>query len=390
MVEKLNHFPVNWIDGMKINKSHFLAMQENVAELVNDAIGIHTTPMSYGLLNLGNQNKEAIKITLGIDNHKLLRVRVEECHAITPNGSRIEISRNFTDTLDLQIPYAEDTYQIKEGEQHALLACISVNTMKRIPFGEPDPEEVPPRYPSTQPEYKLHLINADEFRSGIGFGGFYLAIGKIMIGEVTTLDEEYIPASMMVSSHPKLIDMQASIAHTFGQLEIYSVQISQKINRNEQTSVLANMMMGLSDFTSNYLGQALTQFRWFSLHEHPAAMFSSVVSLARIMKNFIDSKSGSGKEELLNYFADWCDLTQGDFETLFTSLINTNYDHVHINKTATSCLYFLDKIEKLFETLNRLDYIGKKKENIELFVAETDKNDSIVNTSKRHNFFVEK
>ena len=87
MVEKLNHFPVNWIDGMKINKSHFLAMQDNVAELVNDAIGIHTTPITYGLLNLGSQNKEAIKITLGIDNHKLLRVRVEECHAITPNGS---------------------------------------------------------------------------------------------------------------------------------------------------------------------------------------------------------------------------------------------------------------------------------------------------------------
>jgi hypothetical protein len=390
MVEKLNHFPVNWIDGMKINKSHFLAMQDNVAELVNDAIGIHTTPITYGLLNLGSQNKEAIKITLGIDNHKLLRVRVEECHAITPNGSRIEISRNFTDTLDLQIPYPEDTYQIKEGEQHVLLACISVNSMKRIPFGEPDPEEVPPRYPNTQPEYKLHLINSDEFRSGIGYGGFYLAIGKIVIGDTTALDENYIPSSMTVSSHPKLIDIQSNISHSFGQLEIYSVQIAQKINRNQQTGLLVQMMMGLADFTANYLGQILTQFRWFSLHQHPAAMFTTVVSLARVMKNYIDSKSGSGKEELLNYFADWCELSQGDFETLFTTLINTNYDHVHIDKTASASLYFLEKIEKLFETLNRLDYIGKKKENIELFVAETDKQDSILNNKKRHSFFIEK
>ena len=131
---------------------------------------------------------------------------------------RIEISRNFTDTLDLQIPYPEDTYQIKEGEQHVLLACISVNSMKRIPFGEPDPEEVPPRYPNTQPEYKLHLINSDEFRSGIGYGGFYLAIGKIVIGDTTTLDEAYIPSSMTVSSHPKLIDIQSNISHSFGQL----------------------------------------------------------------------------------------------------------------------------------------------------------------------------
>ena len=45
------------------------------------------------------------------------------------------------------------------------------------------------------------------------------------------------------------------------------------------------------------------------------------------------------------------------------------------------------KIEKLYETLNKLDYIGKKKENIELFVAETDQKD-IVHTSKRHSFFI--
>jgi hypothetical protein len=389
MVEKLNHFPVNWIDGMKINKSHFLAMQDNVSELVNDAIGIHTTPISYGLLDLGNQNKESIKITLGIDNHKLLRVRVEECHAITPNGSRIEISRSNTDTLDLQVPYPEDTYQIKGDEQLVLLACISVNSMKRIPFGEPDPEEVPPRYPNTQPEYKLHLIKEEGFRSGIGFGGFYLAIGKIIVGDNTALDENYIPSSITVTSHPKLVDIQVNIARALGQIEVYSVQISQKINRIQQTGILAHAMMGLADYTSYYLGNTLTQFRWFSLHQHPASMLSTVVSLARIMKNFIDSKSGAGKEELLNYFAEWCDLSQGDFETLFTTLINISYDHVHIDKTVTKAMDFLIKIEKLFETLNKLDYIGKKKENIELFVAETEKNDVVLNNSKRHSFFLE-
>jgi len=387
MIEKLNHFPVNWIDGMKINKSHFLAMQDNVSELVNDAIGIHTTPISYGLLDSGNHSKESTKITLGIDNHKLLRVRVEECHAITPNGSRIEISKSNTDTLDLQVPYPEETYEIKDGEQLELLACISVNSRKRIPFGEPDPDEVPPRYPYTQPEYKLHLIKSEEFRSGIGYGGFYLAIGKVLVGDTTVLDENYIPASVTVDCNPKLADMQAQIARSFGQIEIYSVQISQKINRFQQTGLLAHAVMQLSDNTSYFLGNCLTQFRWFSLHQHPAAMLSTVVSFARVMKNFIDSKAGAGKEELLNYFAEWCDLSQGDLEILFTTLINTNYDHVHIDKTATLTMNFLSKIEKLFDTLSKLDYIGKKKENIELFVAETEKKD-IVHNPKRHGFFI--
>jgi hypothetical protein len=181
--------------------------------------------------------------------------------------------------------------------------------------------------------------------------------------------------------------MHAQIARSFGQIEIYSVQISQKINRIQQSGILAQTVIQLTDNTSYYLGNCLTQFRWFSLHQHPAAMLSTVVSFARVIKNFIDSKSGAGKEELLNYFAEWCDLSQGDLETLFTSLINSGYDHVHIDKTAALTMNFLVKIEKLFETLNKLDYIGKKKENIELFVAETDQKD-IVHTPKRHGFFI--
>jgi hypothetical protein len=391
MVEKLKNFPVNWIDGMKINKSHFLAMQDSAAELVSDAIGIHTTPISYGLLDTGNRNVDSVKITLSIDNHKLLRVRVEECHAITPNGSRIEISKSNTDAIDLQVSYPEDTYNIQEGDQVVLLACISVNSLQRVPFGEPDPEEVPPRYPYTQSVYKLHLIKEQDFRSGIGYGGYYLAIGKILVGEKILLDDNYIPSSVTVTSHPVLVSVQNKISRSFGQLEIYSIQIAQKINRIQQTGEIASMMLGLANHTTNYLGYTLTQLRWFSLHQHPASMLSNVVSLARVMKNFIDARSGAGKEELLNYFAEWCDLSQGDFETLFTTLINTNYDHVHIDKTTSLVMNFLSKIEELFEALNKLDYIGKKKENIELFVVETDKNknDTKLNNPKRHDFFLE-
>jgi hypothetical protein len=181
--------------------------------------------------------------------------------------------------------------------------------------------------------------------------------------------------------------MHTQIARSFGQIEIYSVQISQKINRTQQTGLLPQTVMQLTDNTGYYLGSCLTQFRWFALHQHPAAMLSAVVSFARVMKNFIDSKSGAGKEELLNYFAEWCDISQGDLEILFTSLINTGYDHVHIDKTATLAMNALARIEKLFETLNKLDYIGKKKENIELFVAETDKKD-IIHNPKRHGFFI--
>ncbi len=62
-------------------------------------------------------------------------------------------------------------------------------------------------------------------------------------------------------------------------------------------------------------------------HTLPASMLLSVVALARVLKNFIDARSGAGKEELLNYFAEWCNVSQGDFEVIFSETINTDYNH---------------------------------------------------------------
>ena len=102
MLEKLNYFPVNWVDGMKINKSHFISMQDNFVDMMRDAIGSHVTPINYGLLPVYN-TMESIKISLVIDNHKLLRVKIEECHAVTPNGARIEITP-FTNSIEIKMP----------------------------------------------------------------------------------------------------------------------------------------------------------------------------------------------------------------------------------------------------------------------------------------------
>ena len=36
----LTHYPVNWIDGMKLSSSHFIAVQDFVTDSVRDAIAL--------------------------------------------------------------------------------------------------------------------------------------------------------------------------------------------------------------------------------------------------------------------------------------------------------------------------------------------------------------
>ncbi len=386
MIEKLSHFPVNWIDGMKINKTHFTDIQNFVSDSVRDAVGVHTSMIDYGLLPV----QDPIKINLIIDNHKLLRIKVEECHAITPSGSRIEIGSGASEGLSLSIPYPEAVRELKENENAVLLACISVNPFKRIPYGEPDPEENPPRYPYTHPEYSLNLIPEDELKNTIGFGVNYLTIGKILVnaGE-SKIDENYIPPSVSVSSHKKLQDLYTEIDRFYGQIELYAVQIAQKIHAKKQSNELAVMMEMMSDKTLNYLGTEINRFRWMSPHTPPAGMLLSVVALARVLKNFIDARSGAGKEELLNYFAEWCNVSQGDFEVIFTETINMDYHHNQIDKVIAKITRFMRTLEDLYSVLNRLDYIGKKRDG-SIFVSEnTDERDSVIHAKRSRTFLAD-
>ena len=384
MIEKLNHFPVNWIDGMKINKSHFLDVQNFVSDSIRDSVGIHTSMMNYGLLPVA----DPIKMSLIIDNHKLLRIKVEECHAITPNGSRIDIGTS--ESLSLSIPYPEAVRELKENENAVLLACISVNHFKRTPYGEPDPEENPPRYPYTHPEYSLNLIPEDELKNTIGFGANYLTIGKILVnaGE-SKIDDNYIPPSISVSSHQKLQDLYTEIDRFYGQIELYAVQIAQKIHAKKQSNDLAVMMEMMSDKTLNYLGMEINRLRWMSPHTPPANMLLSVVALARVLKNFIDARSGAGKEELLNYFAEWCNVSQGDFEVIFSETINTDYNHNQMDKVIGKITRFMKTLEDLFSILSRLDYIGKKRDG-SIFVSEnTDERDAVIHAKRSRTFLAD-
>ncbi|MFC4816883.1 MULTISPECIES: hypothetical protein [unclassified Flavobacterium] len=387
MLEKLNHFPVNWVDGMKINKSHFIGMQDHISDVVRDAMGTQLNALNYGLLPLGNA-QESMKISLVIDNHKLLRVKVEECHAVTPNGSRIAISANNRHMLNMEMPYPEAVYELDSDQDVVLLVNVSVNLFDKKPFGNPDPEENPPRYPNVLPSFNLNLV--PEKNNENNYGGYHLTLGKIIVNKNETyLMTNYIPPCTSVQSHEKLMEIHTKIDRFFGQLELFTVQISQKINRRNQSNELALIIQALSEKITMYLGVTINSFRWFSQYQPPAYMFDQVISLARMMKNYIDSKSGAGKEELLNYIAEWCGISQGEFEGTFTDLVNVGYNHTQIDKTVEKTLRFMQITNELFSTLNHLDYIGKRKDN-GIFVKERlELENMALDSSKRNKTFLE-
>ncbi|HXB07042.1 MAG TPA: hypothetical protein VNW04_08000, partial [Puia sp.] len=79
------YLPVNWIDGMKINRSHFIA-QDNamVFHMAQVASGL-LNDYNYGLLPSGS-GAPSLKLFLSTDNQQRVQVRIQFCRAITAGG----------------------------------------------------------------------------------------------------------------------------------------------------------------------------------------------------------------------------------------------------------------------------------------------------------------
>jgi len=83
----------------------------------------------------------------------------------------------------------------------------------------------------------------------------------------------------------------------------------------------------------------------------------------------MDVYVGTGKEDLLNYLSDWCDLNQGAFENVLVEMMDLEYHHTDINKALHNVSSFTKLMLSLFKKLNELDYIGKKSDS-NIFVKE--------------------
>ena len=364
MAENIKHFPVNWIDGMKINKNHFITLQDNIEDLVRDARNLGVNELNYGLMS--THLTRPFQYSISIDAHNELSVNIKMMKAVTPGGGRIEIT-DFTGEFNEKIELKD--FDFKENNYYLLL---NVDPFQRIPTGEQNMEEIPPRFPNAMSRYFLtSVIESEVNQNNIGALQFPLAKFKTSANSYEILTD-YIPPSLTVNSHQTLITLFENYESFFKQLEFNAVQISQKIrfrNNTEDENLIANMVFDSCGKILNYVAQNITRNKWTSFQMKPMEVLENVVSLARIIKNSFDSFSGDGKEMLFNYFSEWTEISSGDYERLFSETINSKYKAFDIEPTVAHANNFIAKIDYLFNLLNQLDYIGKKRDT-GIFVNE--------------------
>jgi uncharacterized protein YbgA (DUF1722 family) len=358
----IKYHPVNWIDGMRINKDHFIASENALSDKIHRAAGYSLNDINYGILPPFSGIESSLKITTEIDARDILHVRLNTCQAITRGGIFIDIHQASGDQASFNLPILEASVDLQNPQFDNYYLVLTVDPFKRVPAGEADPEENPPRNPFAIPEYKLNLIppvNINTYQIGVHF----LVIGHLKIVEKKAqLTDEYIPPCSQVRSHPALIDLHDRITNFLIMMEKNTLEVIGKIHLKRQKSTLSATVLDFNENLLVFLSHQVSEHKWILIHQPPVYMLESISRFSRLMMNLTESYPHEYKEEMINYYSDWCNLRQGEFEEMLTRALNAVYVHENIKETIIPLLKFMEVISFLYKTLSGLEYIGKPKE----------------------------
>ena len=349
---------------MKFSESHFIENERSIYDTIRDAISININSYNYGVLPPFLGQNESLDIQISQRSDQFVQITLNGLNAITAGGMRVNINpKNEKDSIVYTHSFLPTDGSDKAiSTEQVFDIVLRVIPGERVLVGEPDPEEIPPRIPYVGPKYVLSVLpsNPDGADSAS-----YLVIGRVVQhGDQFLVDENYIPSCTVLSSHRALIQAYKNFGNRLISLQSSAAKVIAKIN-------LRNQHVTLSDTIGAWCGEILSyiatiQFEYQNMvkEQPPIVMVNCFATLANRLLVRLNSLSTVDKEELLNYFYQWIDVTPGNFGNILTQCAGIAYQHQNIYKSIEPIDHFLDMLDTIWLRLSSLEYIGQRKDNI--------------------------
>ena len=354
----ITHYPVNWIDGMKISKQHFIQSENALQDHFRDVAAISLNNYNYGLLSAAPGMNSSLEIEIQIDPQNIIQVSLNTCRAIAPNGSRIEIlkgSNNYNYSGKKLL--ASHKHENNKDEQ-AYAIIIQANPLSRIPAGEPDASEQPARHPFSVPEAAVSILPVEQLQPA---DGNYLILAKLINqkGEWKK-DDVYMPACVAVQNYKKLLEQYSALGRQFEELVSSCSLIVQKVKGEKQKTSLSLNIQYVCEELLAYMVDKVIKYRWLYAQDSPIHTVELFVSLTYCLKTGFDCLTERDREEMFTYYEQWSLLKPVEFEMLIQDILSIEYDHNDISKSMTGVSKLMDVAVLLFGKLSKLKFIGEQ------------------------------
>lgn len=369
MKDPIKNGYINWIDGMKITKDHFIQMQRAVEDRIRDSRVINSNSWGFGLIPGKVNGRDSLDYNLLTEHPNKIFVELYQCRGLTPSGDRAEIvSRLNSQEVALKKRFELD---LESGsfDKKIYDVILKVDSFELAPYGEPDVKESPPRHPYAAPEYELEIVPSREIEHNDHNRNF-IVITRIESGpDGLTHISDYIPPCLSMEARPELTEFYFKYLKFLKDLEQNLFKIVVKLNSASQKTQLATNVDAICRRMLDLLERDLDACAMNLRHGHPSELITQVMSFARTVKYAIELTTNIGKDEYLNYIQEIISVSPGDYLRVHEDLIHLEYDHYNINESLVKILSFCKVNGRLFDELSRLDYIGKKKD-ADIYVAE--------------------
>lgn len=360
MIQPIKHFAINWVDGMKVSQRHLNDQDNFLIDTIRDGNSLGITNYNYGLLPLSNEFTDKTIFDVHNTATNDVQLFIKNCSAVTLAGYRLELKDRRVSVKSLAKSLNLDENQM-DGEYYIL---ISVNPFDKVPFGDIDPEEIPPRHPNAHANYHIELLPVSSLNSNHS-GGNYLVVGKVDFkGNIAQVNTNFIPPCTSIQSHPVLIDYYNGYAKSIGNLQQYAFKIIQKASHKNQNTSLALNVKALCTVLVDTFGDMYFQFRNIIPYQPPVFLIETFAKLALRMYNSTQVLVPGELEEMLNYSLEWSEIAPHTLLNQLSTVAETNYDHHNSGEPLLYISQMLRSLETIFAKLSELDYIGQRKENI--------------------------
>ena len=369
MPSEIRYYPVNWVDGMKISKSHLLSFQHAIDDQIRDSISASHTSLDFGLLPYGRNPNDLV---INVDQAGNIHIVLKTCIGITSNGCRIQILEDMPLTYNIPSNELLNGNNIAFTDEAIFYITLSVNPFKRIPFGNPIENELPPRNPFTYAYYKLDIllsthVNLNQFESSS------LIVGKLSYkkGEFKH-HQEFIPACTTLQCHPNFIEFYNAVGDALMLIERSCFLVLQKIRSKDQKTSLTTCIYMLSERLGFDISSSFLHFKTIIPSQPPVHLFVLLLQVPNTIGTLLTLLTPKEKEELLNYLGEWSNLSPGILENKTNDfLINYAYNHNDPLLSLSSIYDYIKMISELFSILSQLEFIGKRKGQ-SVFIVEHD------------------
>jgi len=355
-----NQKQVNWQDGMKIEKKHFLDSDHFHIEQQQITRGILISEHNFGLLPSRDKTHPFYEIKFVLEGD-MLKLSAFKLAVILLNGSIISIDSDQFNSKSMDLDNIATKFQVDRNKDIEYYLILKGNALEHHYFGNFNSKDLPLRRAHLLPYFEFMLVPAKKVKDAF-FANDFLILAKLSISNSeVVVDQDYIPPVTSLISHSLLLNYHKLVYQSIIQIENYLIEIARKYS-NMPAESFRDTLVILSNNILNRLSRIKFEVKHTLLFEPPIETVIRIKEIANVVNHTLSMRTFIGKDRFLSEVNHTLGASKFEFEEMIKQMINLEYRHYNISDAVIETRSFLENMTRIFKSLSEIEKTKKARD----------------------------